>query len=169
MFLENDNEKGDETEYRSNTLQTLDENRNKSNPDKYVNKGFSSEIEQQLEELNEYEYKINGLLLKKITEFSKENKILTGIIKTSVIKLDSLKKSLQKAQKDVEIVKEKSEMLHLTNKDLLKKFKTFNKLPMHNDDKHSETVPRKKIISVKENNNTLSSKTNLKIKGLLVI
>ena len=159
LFLDYDNEKGAETDYGSKTLHTLDDKPNKSPPDKYVNKGFSSEIEQQLEELNDYENKINGLLLKKITEFIKQNKVLTDINNTSLIELESLKNSFQKAQKDVEILKENYEMLQSTNKDLLDKLENFN-----NDDNHSEAVQRK---LVKENINTFSNEFT--IEGLLLI
>ena len=169
LFLDYDNEKGAETDYGSKTLHTLDDKPNKSPPDKYVNKGFSSEIEQQLEELHYYENKINGSLMKKITEFIKENRLLTDINNTSLVELERLKKSFQKAQKDVKIVKQNYEMLQLTNKDLFDKLQIFNKSPKHNDDNHLEVVPSKKRKIVNEKNNTLLSGNYFTIEGLLVI
>ena len=74
LFLEHNNKTNDENDFNSKNVQTLDDKLDISSHGRYINKGFPNEIKQQCEEIHDYENKINNLLLKKITEFLKENK-----------------------------------------------------------------------------------------------
>ena len=154
------NAKVDETDYKSSTLQNLNDKLNRSPPDKYVNKGFSNEIEQQLEELTDYENKINNVLLEKIAEFINENKELSELNKTSQIDLKSLQNSMTEAQKDAETWKVNYKVLQLQNKDLLVKLHNNDKFPKNNDVDNSDDLSINKLKLSNEpkhsNNITLS-------------
>ena len=142
-------------------MQTLDDKLNKNLPDQYVNNGFSNEIEQKLEEIHDNENKINDLLLKKITEFINENKVLTKINKSSQIKLNNVKTSMKNAQRYLEFWKEYYRLLQLNNKNLL------DKLPNNNDVDYSEKLPKHMRKLNSENN--ISSRSDFAIEGLLFI
>ena len=123
--------------------------RNTSRTDEYLNNGFSNEIEEKLGEINNYDDKINDLLLKKITLFIKENKELAEISKSSQIDLNRVKTSMKNVLKDVEYWKEKYRILQLKNKDLLVKLQNTNKL---NNNDHSVELSKKKRKLTNENN-----------------
>ena len=158
-YIENKNE--NESDSENNKLQTSDEKLNKNPPYKYVNNGFSNEIEQQLEEMHDNENKINDLLLKKINEFIKENKLLTEINKSSQIELNRLKTSMKNSQKYLELWKENYRLLQLNNKNLL------DNLQNYNDVDYSEELPIDKRKSFTENN--ISSRSYCTVEGLLFI
>ena len=65
-----------QTDSEINVLHTVDDKLVKCLPRSIANKGFSSEIQSNLEELYEYDQKINDLLFKKIIQIENENKIL---------------------------------------------------------------------------------------------
>ena len=162
---EYNNAKVDETDYKSSTLQNLNDKLNERLPDKYVNKGFSNEIEQQLEELTDYENKINNVLLEKIAEFEKENKELKELNKSSQIDLKSLKTCMTEAQKDAEKLEEDYNIFQLTNKELLLKLQNTNKLTKRNDVDHCEELQNRNLL----NEDNLSSSSCLSSEGSLVI
>ena len=120
-------------------------------PAKYVSKGFSNEIEQQLEEILDYENKINDLLLKKITEFITENKALTEVNKNSQIQLKTLQISMRNAQKDAENWQEEYKIFQLKNKDMLAKLQNDKKLTKSNVVDYFEELPRKTSKHLDEN------------------
>ena len=131
---------------------------NTTPPGKYVYKGFSNDIEEQLEEIHDNENKINDLLLKKITEFINENKVLTKTNKSSQIKLNNVKTSMKNAQRYLEFWKDYYRLLQLNNKNLL------DKIPKNNDVDYSEKSPKHKRKLESKNN-----KSYFTIEGLLFI
>ena len=167
MFLEHNNEMGEENDYQINKFQTLDEKLKLISPAKYVNKGFSGKIRQQLEQISDYDNKIKDLLLKKTTEFIKKNKVLMEINKRSQIELKILKSSMRSAQKSVEHEKVKYNTLQLENKDLSLNLQYINEVIKRNDFDHSEELPRKKRKLLKENNN--SNRTCSTVESLSII
>ena len=101
------------------------------------------------------------MLLKKITEFIKENKVLTEINKSSQIELNRLKTSMKNAQKYLEFWKENYRLLQLNNKNLLDEF------PENNDVDFSVELSKNKRKLVNENN--ISSRSYFTVEGLLII
>ena len=167
MFsLEYKIEKADENSYVTNKLQNLEEMRNTSPPDEHLNNGFSNEIEEKLGEINNYENKINDLLLKKITEFIKENKELTEISKSSQIDLNRVQTSMKNVLKDVEYWKENYRILELKYKDLSVKLQNTNKLNNNDAIDHSVELPIKNRKLTNENN---SIRAYCIVEGSLVI
>ena len=138
---------------------------NLSQQGKYVNRGFSNELENQLEEINEFKNKLIDSLLEKITEFKKGNKDLIELNKSSLIELKSLQTSMTEAQKDAEKLEEDYNIFQLTNKELLLKLQNINKLTKSNDVDHCEELQNRNLL----NEDNLSISSCLSSEGSLVI
>ena len=123
-----------------------------SRSDDYFNKRFSNEYEEKVKEINNYENKINDLLLKKITEFVKENKVLTKENKSSQTELKRLQSSMKNARKEAENWEGNYKVLQLKNKDLFVKLQNTKRLIKDNQVDYSEELPRKTIRLINEKN-----------------
>ena len=106
-------------------------------------------------------------MLKKITEFTVDNKVLKEINKSSQINLKYLKNSMRDTQKSEKLWKEHYKMLQLKNKHLLTKLQNTKSLIKGIDVEYSKEPQRKKRKLIKENN--ISSISFLSKEGLLVI
>ena len=130
---------------------------------KQIYKYFSKDVQSHLEELYEFDNKINELLLNKILVFENENKDLKQKNKNIEISVEALKKSMKNAQKDYKILKEEE--------DLLVKLQSTKKLIQQNEAELPETPPRKRRKTTEENidNHNKTSKNCLVNEGLLII
>ena len=115
--------------------------------------------------MNDYENKISNLFLTKITEFTKENKILTKINTSIQIELKSIKATMRNVQNKLENLKGNYKKLQWENKYLLANLQYTNKLIKNNDIDYSKELPRETRQLVKENSN--SSTRRFSIEGLL--
>ena len=116
-----------------------------------------------MEELYEFDNKINELLLNKILAFENENQDLKQKNKNMEISVEALKKSMKNAQKDYKILKEEE--------DLLVKLQSTKKLIQQNEAELPETPTRKRRKTIEgciDNDNRIS-KSCLVNEGLLII
>ena len=114
--------------------------------------GSSNEIRKHLEELNDYDNKINERLLKKINKIENENGLLTESNKTAEICLKKLKVILKNVRVDANNWKKKCNKLELKNKDLLVKIQSAKEVCDNNDVAKFNEIPKKKSKITKENN-----------------
>ena len=101
-------------------------------------------------------------MLKKITEFIKENKELTEKNKISQIELTNVKESMINAQNDAANCKGNYKILQLKNKDLLVKLENTKKISKTNAMDHPEELQRKKTELLNENS---SKRTDSTVEG----
>ena len=132
---------------------------------------MSKEVQCNLEELYEFDNKINDLLLNKIIVFQNENKDLKEKNKRIEIELEKLKNSMKNAQNDSEKLRQNYKILQQEQKDLFVKLQNTKKLIQQNEAELSETPPRKKRKATEVNidNHNRTSKSCFVNEGLLVI
>ena len=121
-------------------------------PAEYFENGFSNEIEEKLEEIHDYENKINNLLLEEMTKFTKENKELIEKNKISQMELTNVKELMRNAQNDAENWKRNYKILQMKNENLLLKLQNTKKISNNNATDYSKELPRKKRWLSNENN-----------------
>ena len=131
---------------------------------------FSKEVQNQLEELYEYDNEINELLLNKILQFENENKFLKDENKRIQIEFVELKKSMQEARKYSEKLKLNYKMLQ-EKENLLIKLQSSNKLIQQNEAELAEIPSLKERKTKEENidNHNATSKSCFVNEGLLVM
>ena len=130
------------------------------------------ENEKQLNELHDYDKKINELILNKIQEFESENRALTTKLASFQTKFKVLSKSLLDAQKDSKICEEKYKRLKVGNKNLLAILQSVNHLYRNKYGEFSDELLQQKSETVEEidpNNNNISNKNYFVNEGLLII
>ena len=158
LFLDFNNDKENETDYKSNISQNLDEKHNISLHKKPAYKNISNETKMQLEEFDEHVNKTKNLLLEKIYMFENEIKVLTEKNKSLQSDLNVLKNYF----KDVQIDRNNWEIyyksLQSENKYLLTKLKSTKEVKENNDVDSFQEVPRKRRKITNENAYQLYSK-----------
>ena len=124
-----------------------------------------------MEELYEFDNKINELLLNKILAFENENKVLKEKNKSIQNDIEVLKNSMKNAQNDSEKLRQNYKKLQQDEKDLVVKLKSTNKAIHKNEADFPKTPPRKRSKTTEENieNHNITSNSHLINEGLLVI
>ena len=150
LFLDFNNDEENETDYKMNISQTLDEKQTISLHKKPAYNNISTEIKNQLEELDEHENKIKQMLLKNIYMYENENKILTE--KNKSVQKDL--KLLNTYFKDVQVDRNNWEVYYKTlqseKKYLLTKLESTKEVKENND----AELSTKWIKITKENTHT---------------
>ena len=134
-------------------------------------RGFSSDIQNQLNEINDCEIKKNKLLLEKVKDYEVENKMLKETNKKANIYHDALKTSIKTVQVDVNNCKENYKKLRKENKKLLAKLLRTKKVIKNSNADSSEELPRKrrKITKTYTNNTNSSINKYIADRGLILI
>ena len=134
-------------------------------------KGCSEEIGKQLEKINEYNNKMNKLLLQKIITFENENQMLTNMNKGYQTELKHLETSLRNSKNEVHNIKENYQRLRSENKNLLAKLQSIKELEEHNRVDCLEVLPRKrrKVKNENSHNSFSSSNSYFSKKGLVIV
>ena len=161
-------------DYKGNILQTLGDNQVSFSNYKLVDKCISNvnvDVKKQLETFDEYNNKINKLLLNKIVEFENENKVLKEKIKSSHTILNGLETRLKNAQINEKQLKEKYKNIRKENKELLAKLQN-SKEELENIDADLSNDQQNIIKTVRgnynKNKNHYSNKA-ISNQGLLII
>ena len=150
--------------------QTLNENLKLISDKNQKYNCFSKEVQNQLEELYEYDNEINELLFNKILQFENENKFLKDENKRIQMELVELKKSMQNARRYSEKLKLNYKLLE-EKKDLLIKLQSTNKKIQQSEAELSGAPPLKRRKTTEESidNHNVTSKSCFVNEGLVVI
>ena len=133
--------------------------------------GFSCEIQNRVDELDECNRKLNNLLFKTIFEFENNNEVLKIKNKGYKSNLEVLKICVNDAQTDAKYWKENYEKLQLENKRLLDKLQNTKQLLVSSDANLSKDIHiiTRKLRGYDPNNKIHYNNEGITNEGLLII